>query len=160
MSEAPPDSRTERPYRLIYKSRTSWDILTNEALREIATASAANNERRRITGLLLLSGESFLQVLEGPADEVNELYLKIARDERHGSLRLLSYGRIPSRSFADWAMHVVDLDDLPPADRDFLRSRYPCEEGSIVIPDDDRQALNLLRDAKRLTLAEPGRSED
>lgn len=146
-----------RPCRLIYKSRTSWDLLSNETLLELAETSAGNNEKLGITGLLVLAGENFLQVLEGPAEALNDLYLKIARDKRHSHPRLLRYERITRRAFADWAMHVVDLDDLPPGDRDFLRKRYPTEDGSVVIPDDDRMALRLLHDAKKLTRSETER---
>lgn len=153
-SSQPSSSRT---CRLIYKSRTSWDLLSNEVLLELAKTSAGNNAERDITGLLILSGESFLQVLEGPADEVNDLYLRIARDERHGKLRLLRYESISKRLFKDWAMHVVDLDDLPMSQRQVLTRKYPVEEGSIAIPDDDRLALALLLDARRLTLSETER---
>ncbi len=160
--ESPSESSAEsrgRLCRLIYKSRTSWDLLSNEILLEIAETSAANNAKRDITGLLLLTGESFLQVLEGPADEVNELYLKIARDRRHGSLRLLSYEPIRRRSFSDWAMHVVDLDDLPLPQRNMLAGKYPVEDGSVAVPDDPRLAVALLIDAKRITLSETERPE-
>jgi hypothetical protein len=129
-------------------------LLSNETLLELCKTSAAKNARLGITGLLLLSGEAFLQVLEGPSDAVNELYLRIARDGRHGRLRLLRYERITKRTFEDWAMHVVDLDDLPMEKREFLRFRYPTEDGSVVVPDDDRTALRLLLDVKKLTLAE------
>lgn len=160
--ESKPESSSgtrEGACRLIYKSQTSWELLSNEVLLEMTKTSAENNASREITGLLLLSGESFLQVLEGPADEVNELYLKIARDKRHGSLRLLRYEPVTRRSFEDWSMHVVDLDDLPPAQRGILAGKYPTEDGSIIIPDDDRLALALLLDAKQLTLAEDERQQ-
>ncbi|MCH7226492.1 BLUF domain-containing protein [Haloferula sp. A504] len=153
-SSQPGSSKT---CRLIYKSRTSWDLLSNEVLLELARTSADKNAERDITGLLILSGESFLQVLEGPPDEVNDLYLRIAHDERHGKLRLLRYESISRRSFKDWAMHVVDLDDLPMPQRQVLIRKYPVEEGSIVIPDDDHLALALLLDARRLTVSETER---
>ena len=147
-----------RMCRLIYKSQTSWDLLSNQALLQLSTSSADRNAERGITGLLILSAESFLQVLEGPVDEVNDLYLRIARDERHGQLRLLRFESISERSFEDWAMHVVDLDDLPMSQRQVLSGKYPVTDGSIAIPDDDRLALALLLDAKRLTLSETERA--
>ena len=147
-----------RDCRLIYRSRTSWDLLSNETLLELCKTSAAKNVRLGITGLLLLSGEAFLQVLEGPPDAINELYLRIARDERHGRLRLLRYERISKRAFEDWAMHVVDLDDLPLDQRDYLRLRYPTEDGSVIVPDDDRTALRLLLEVRELTVSENERT--
>lgn len=144
--------------RLIYKSQTSWDLLSNEVLLKLAETSADSNAEREITGLLILSAESFLQVLEGPAGEVNDLYLRIARDERHGKLRLLRFESITERSFKEWAMHVVDLDDLPMPQRQLLSAKYPVKDGSIEIPDDDRLALALLLDARQLTLSETERA--
>ncbi|MBK1828736.1 BLUF domain-containing protein [Haloferula rosea] len=146
-----------RTCRLIYKSQTSWDLLSNESLLELAESSAVRNGEDDITGLLVLSGEAFLQVLEGPVDPVNDLYLKISRDTRHGSLRLLTYEPITERLFKDWAMHVVDLHDLPLAQREFLAGKYPSGEDSIAIPDDDRLALSLLLDARQITLSETDR---
>ncbi len=159
MSDPPNDARPGPQCRLIYKSVTSWDLLSNEVLLEMANTSAENNASRDITGLLILSGERFLQVLEGPAEAVNELYLRIARDKRHGSLRLLSYEPIARRAFDDWAMHVVDLDDLPLPQREMLAAKFPVEDGSVLIPDDPRPALALLLDAKRITLSETERPE-
>ncbi len=157
---APDSSKSGPPLicRLIYKSQTSWDLLSNDTLLELATTSAGRNEKLEITGLLLLSGESFLQVLEGPPDDVNDLYLRIARDPRHEKLRLLIYESIVRRTFGEWAMHVVDLDDLPREQRDFLVAKYPTDDGSVAIPEDDRLAISLLLDARQLTLAENRRS--
>lgn len=147
-----------RTCRLIYRSQTSWDLLSNETLLDLAQTSAKNNGEKGISGLLLLSGEAFLQVLEGPVDEVNDLYLKIAQDPRHGSLRLLTYEQITHPLFAEWSMHVVDLNDLPMAQREFLAGKYPSEDGSIAIPEEDRLAFSLLLDARQVTLSETERS--
>ncbi len=140
--------------RLIYQSQTSWDQLTNELLRDLAVKSAKSNQRRHISGLLILSGEKFLQVLEGPSEEVNALYAKLIRDRRHHDLVLISYEQIATRCFEDWSMRVVDLDDLPPTAREFLRNKYPEVDGSIEIPEDAAKALALLFDAQALCLDE------
>lgn len=157
MSDEVADQDKVRTCRLIYRSQTSWDLLSNEALLELAQTSAGNNAEKRISGLLLLSGEAFLQVLEGPVDEVNDLYLKIAQDPRHGNLRLLNYEQITHPLFVEWSMHVVDLNDLPVAQRGFLAGKYPSEDGSIAIPAEDRLAFSLLLDARQVTLSETER---
>ena len=140
--------------RLVYRSQTSWDNLSNEMLRELARASEQRNQDRGITGLLVLSGETFLQVLEGEAQEVNALYAKIIQDKRHYDVTLISYEQITNRCFEDWSMRVADLNDLPLASRDLLRAKYSEEEGYIEIPDDSPQALALLFDARALCLSE------
>ena len=140
--------------RLVYRSQTSWDNLSNEMLRELARASEKRNQERGISGLLVLSGETFLQVLEGDSKEVNELYAKIIQDKRHYEVTLISFEQITSRCFEDWSMRVADLNELPVSSRDLLRSKYPEEEGYIEIPDDSPRALALLFDARALCLSE------
>lgn len=141
--------------RLIYRSRSSWETLSNEMLRELATQSAARNAEKGITGILLLSDETFLQVLEGPADAVNTLYARIVQDRRHHGVTLLDYEQTPCLLFKDWGMNVLDLFDIPALHRGFLRSKYEEKEGFIVIPDDPRLALALLLDARAICSAAP-----
>ena len=142
--------------RLVYKSQTSWDILSNEVLQKLAINSERRNRENGITGLLVLSGETFLQVLEGESEPVNQLYRNIIQDKRHQDVTLISYESISQRSFEDWGMRVADLNDLPVASRNFLRSKYLEQEGYIEIPDDTPKALALLFDVRVLCLSEPG----
>jgi hypothetical protein len=66
--------------RLIYRSTCSESFLPNEDLKALVQQSAENNRRDGITGLLLLSGDQFLQVLEGPSPAVNRLFRRLCRD--------------------------------------------------------------------------------
>jgi hypothetical protein len=140
--------------RLVYKSETSWDLLSNEILRDLALKAETNNSSQSISGLLILSGETFLQVLEGPSDLVNPLYHKILKDERHHDVTLISYEQIATRCFDDWSMRVVELDDLPMASRENLWSKYDTDDGSVTIPEDAPKALALLFDARALCRSE------
>ena len=140
--------------RLIYKSETSWDLLSNEILKELAVKAEDNNRGQSITGLLILSGETFLQVLEGPSNAVNPLYQKILQDERHHDVTLISYEQIATRSFEDWSMRVVELDDLPMPSRENLWSKYDTDDGRVIIPEDAPKALALLFDARALCRSE------
>tara|TARA_R110000850_G_scaffold125759_9_gene244381 strand:+ start:278 stop:724 length:447 start_codon:yes stop_codon:yes gene_type:complete len=142
--------------RLIYRSKTSWDVLTNDLLRNLAQRSASNNRELDITGLLVLSDETFLQVLEGPDIAVNMIFNRIIRDELHSEVTLLSYDQTANRSFEDWSMRVVDLNDLPMASRDLFRHKYDDKEGYIQIPSDMPKAISLLFDARALCLSELG----
>ena len=142
---------------LIYKSDTSWDDLTNEILVDLANKSAKNNRAKELSGLLVLSGETFLQVLEGPSEAVNDLYAKIIAYPRHTKLRLLSFEPIASRQFSEWSMHVVDLYDLPAHHRELLTIKYPMKEDCIEIPDQASLALSLLLDAKAICISEAER---
>ena len=140
--------------RLVYKSTTSWDILTNDLLRQLSEKSAKNNATNDITGLLVLSDETFLQVLEGPVDAVNALFTKIIANKVHHDVTLLSYEQVAQRNFDSWSMRVVDLNDLDLSPREFFRKKYQDREGYIQVPDNALEALSLLFDAQALCLAE------
>lgn len=140
--------------RLIYRSKTSWDILTNEILRNLAIDSTSRNEKYDITGILLLSGETFLQVLEGPEDSVNALYARIVQDDLHHDVTLICYEQIANKSFDGWSMRVVDLNDLPEATRKVFRLKYKDTDGYIEIPNDAHRAMALLLDARAFCMSE------
>lgn len=145
--------------RLIYRSQTSWDNLSNEVLDELGKLSSKSNTKLGITGLLLLSDETFLQVLEGPEAVVNQLFQKILSDDRHHNIALVEYRQISENNqlFDDWGMNVIDLFDLPELTRQLLRAKYTDNEGFIIVPDEAERALALLLDAKAIGLgAFPG----
>ncbi len=135
--------------RLIYRSIASQDVLDSTRLSQLVNQSAANNERQGITGLLLLSGDRFLQVLEGPVKFVNELYAKIINDDRHRAVELISYEPMGTAFFYDWSMRIISLDDtLDKQLRKSLEEKYAEEEGQIQIPDDLMRVYALLLDAR------------
>lgn len=70
----------------------------------ILAVSRRNNQRVRVTGLLLYNGKRFLQLLEGPVDAVEATYRRIAADPRHFALVRLSERTIEAREFGDWDM--------------------------------------------------------
>jgi hypothetical protein len=79
-------------------------LLTGEDIEKILAASRTNNRRRGITGMLLYCDGNFLQILEGPPDEVEALLRIIAMDPRHrGIIRLFTH-QISHRDFSEWAM--------------------------------------------------------
>ena len=100
--------------RLMYASRAADSVGTDE-LAAILRRSRQDNHASGITGLLCLSGGSFLQVLEGGRSQVSALYNRIAADARHRDVVLLSYEEIGERRFAGWAMGLIDLSRLNPA---------------------------------------------
>jgi len=141
--------------RLIYKSVPSGDFVSNDTVVDIVEKGAVKNSEKGITGLLILTGNEFLQVLEGPTREVNELYLTIARDDRHRDIRLISFEQITKRYFQTWNMRLVDLYDLPGSTRQYLMNKYENEDGMIKIPESSMEIHSLLLDAKSFCLSEP-----
>ena len=75
----------------------------------IVEQSHRNNPARGVTGLLCFIDDIFVQVLEGGRDPVCDLFNTIARDNRHDTVRLLSYEEIPERRFGRWNMGHVNI---------------------------------------------------
>lgn len=97
--------------RCLYASRpvSSFNGLD---LARILEQSRKNNPSIGVTGLLCVSEDLFIQVLEGGRDEVCELFNAIARDTRHENVRLLSYEEIMERQFGSWTMGQVSIAKL------------------------------------------------
>jgi hypothetical protein len=100
--------------RLTYASRLSKEM-NPDALGKIIAVSRRNNKKLGITGALCHSPRGFLQILEGPADAVNELYRRIVQDSRHSNPTLIEYAKVPYREFENWSMAYVRSDELAAA---------------------------------------------
>ena len=100
--------------RLIYASRSTAAI-TETVLDDLLVTSRENNAARGITGVLCLCDDhTFMQVLEGGRDEVNQLYSRVVHDTRHTDVTLLDYAEITERRFTNWRMGRVSLDRVNP----------------------------------------------
>lgn len=98
--------------RLVYASRSATPI-KKDLVHEILLKSRQNNLESGITGVLCAChGDVFMQAIEGGRVEVNRLYSKLLRDERHIDVTLLDYSEIIERRFFGWRMGHVDLDSL------------------------------------------------
>ena len=84
-------------------------------LHTILQQSRRNNPPLGVTGLLCVSDNLFIQVLEGGRDEVCQLYNAIVSDIRHQQVRLLMYEEIAHRQFGNWTMGQVNIDRLNPS---------------------------------------------
>jgi hypothetical protein len=144
--------------RLVYRSVAAPAILEPDLLEEMVAHSKERNAASGITGLLVLSGRRFLQVLEGPVSFVNELLAKIMADPRHSRVELLAYDLVAMPLFFDWSMTVLRLDEVPASTRDIWIAKYDLEDGAMRIPDDPLTAYSLLLDARWLcTTKQPKR---
>lgn len=89
--------------QLIYVSCAQHEQ-NDQEIRQILDTSVRNNTTRQITGMLLYSAGSFIQVLEGEAADVDEFMSRIERDTRHHSIIVLSRETVATREFAHWSM--------------------------------------------------------
>lgn len=99
--------------RCLYASRPVA-ALQGVALDTILDQSRKNNPALGITGLLCVSDDLFIQVIEGGRDEVCDLFNAIVRDDRHQQVRLLAYEEISERRFGNWTMGHVSINKLNP----------------------------------------------
>ena len=83
------------------------------------------NTRDGITGMLICRADLYLQLLEGPGAAVDAAYRRIAADDRHMDLRLLTRREADDRLFPDWAMR----DD--PA-RSWLWTKAEVDDGALT----------------------------
>jgi hypothetical protein len=100
--------------RCLYASRP-LEPLTGAFVDTILEQSRKNNPALGITGLLCVSSNLFIQVIEGGRDEVCELFNAIVRDDRHQQVRILIYEEISERQFGNWTMAQVNISKLNPA---------------------------------------------
>jgi hypothetical protein len=75
-----------------------------EILSAILVASRANNGKRDITGALICRSDIFLQLLEGPEQQVVKTYEAIQNDDRHINVFHLLDQPVEKRLFPAWAM--------------------------------------------------------
>ena len=94
---------------IAYASRAKRDFSTAE-LAELLTLARARNAALGISGFLLYRDRSFLQVIEGPSQAVDELFEKVSADPRHDRVLVLARGPIEMRGFGRWNMAFVDAD--------------------------------------------------
>jgi len=99
--------------RCLYASRAAAGT-SAAILDDILVQSRRNNPANGITGMLCVSNNVFIQVLEGGRDEVCDLYHAIVRDTRHEQVRLLAYEEITERRFGGWTMGQVNLAKVNP----------------------------------------------
>ncbi len=110
------------------------------AVDDIITYARRHNPAHGITGLLVFGSGIFFQWLEGPRDNVRQLFANLSRDSRHESIVLLSENEeIRERLFPAWSMELVEAPDI----RDVL-------EDALDETEDDANAQALQRMLEQL----------
>ena len=100
--------------RCLYASRLG-KTHSPKILNDILETSRKHNTKHGITGVLIATGDSFIQVLEGGRAQVSETYNAITQDKRHVDVTMLSFDEITQRSFEGWSMGEVTIGQLNPS---------------------------------------------
>lgn len=90
-------------YQIAYSSRAT-EPMTAVSLEKILADARAGNRARNITGALICVDDVFLQVLEGDRDVVRAVMANIARDSRHGSVKVFHEAEVDAPTFGSWSM--------------------------------------------------------
>jgi hypothetical protein len=102
-------SPSRHPVLSVVYSSTATSAFTDADLAALLTVSRRNNARAGLTGMLVTRQDRFLQVLEGPEPQVEELMTKIVADTGHHNVRVLLREPVENRQFADWTMRFAQL---------------------------------------------------
>lgn len=92
-----------RQIRLLYYSQATSEMSLSD-MKTILDTARTNNGTHKICGMLCYDNNYFLQVLEGNAEEVTDLFIKIAADERHHSVVIVGVQTIDEPVFPEWDM--------------------------------------------------------
>lgn len=102
---------------LIYISSATRDLSEMDLL-DLLHQSRDRNKRQNVTGMLLFKDGAFLQVLEGEADDVDEIYASITLDDRNAGNYMVEREEIVERNFTQWSMGFKDLTRSRPGELD------------------------------------------
>jgi hypothetical protein len=113
--------------RIVYASRALHDFDDEELLALLGRARATN-QQGGVTGMLVYSARSFLQLIEGEDDQVEVVWDRIRTDGRHTDLRVLLDGPVSVRQFDAWTMGFEH------AEREELEATLPGYRASMDYP--------------------------
>ncbi|MDB2687198.1 methyl-accepting chemotaxis protein, partial [Mariniblastus sp.] len=97
--------------RLVYTS-VKTENCDAAAVDAIVETAKAKNPSSDLTGMLLHTETRFLQVLEGPADNVAMTYELITQDDRHKACHVRYCEPISERHFGEWSMGASNVSEL------------------------------------------------
>lgn len=119
---------------LAYFSSASH-VMSPRELSALLEEAQANNAKQQVTGLLCHHDGSFLQFLEGEDAVVDPLFARISEDPRHHSVLKMHRGPIARRAFPDWAMALVNPNEVSDAQRAFARSLRETDIATGAAPE-------------------------
>ncbi|WP_114700863.1 BLUF domain-containing protein [Psychrobacter proteolyticus] len=96
--------------RLTYVSRYNTENANVEVARILEQAQR-NNERKGITGALVINENYFIQVIEGARPVINDLLSKLINDKRHFNLDIIECREVDERRWNTWSMKYLTISD-------------------------------------------------
>ena len=141
--------------RLIYASSATREMSEDDLL-FLLEQSRRRNERQNVTGMLLLVGSNFIQVLEGARQDVEEIYEDILNDDRNTANLLMLKEEITERAFPDWSMGFKQISEKNKGEiegyTEFLDTKFTPDE----IAGMSNKAIKLLYFFKEIYVTQDG----
>ena len=101
------DAQKNRLITLAFFSEATQDFELMGLMR-LLLQSYLNNQKNRITGMLFYDGQGFSQIMEGPAQAIDERWQYILTDYRHKKIHLMGRRMISKRQYSTWSMRTRD----------------------------------------------------
>ena len=133
----PPSKKSHAVIRLIYSGSVAAEP-DPQNLAAFLADCRRRNERDGISGVMVLMGQEFLQVIEGPDDDVDRYYRQVFQDTTRYKLLLLARQEIDAAIFANWSLGLVKCEDTP-------NDPLPGDVSIMDIEQIDPADLNALR---------------
>ena len=126
--------------QIVYLS-TAVSSMTDNDLVELLQQSRRKNFLNDVTGVLLYSHQSFIQVIEGPNKAIDSIYKSIENDTRHSNIIKVIDAELPKRNFTDWTMGFATADSLKMAE--FVG--YLKSTDDLMATDDQHPAIVMIK---------------
>jgi len=123
---------------------TATKPMTTEQLIALLQQSFKNNTAAGVTGMMIYGNATFMQALEGEEKVVDELYAKIAKDQRHGNVVFLHRKAIERRQYSDWTMAFKRFSDKEVQGIEGLRDFSEADFNSDYLARNTAVAENLM----------------
>ena len=118
-------------------------LIREEDIAAILLSARRNNRRDGLTGALIYNGHNFMQLLEGPAREVDGCLDTIRGDARHSGMVEVRRRAIDVREFAEWSM--LYCPGFEGYDEDLAR----LAANRRLDPQDERMMANFIALGRR-----------
>lgn len=126
---------------IIYRSHIEKRV-TDSEVQEFIRLASPRNLGSQVSGILLFDGSHFLQLLEGPEENVQIIYDSICRDNRHFNIVELLKDYSLERHFGH---HGMELFDLREHDKEYvLENVLACGTSKYKLTYHDR-ALHFIK---------------
>lgn len=135
-----PVNTVQRRYMYISHAVTPF---SRDDLAALALLGQRENARRGITGILVYTDGHFLQMIEGPQNDIGQLKTNLQRDRRHDNITELIDEPVERRLFDGWTLATENLFNRSDSSGDFSLE-VARRLARVAHSDSDFQVLGML----------------